>query len=600
MTRSNTDSAPTVGLAWSLESYFPGPDSEQFHSFIERLDVELSSLSNKLEDGLTHVPDIADALLSHEAICAKLQHLWSYSYCIRGEMPGPASQRTFEIHLRLDGVSKEIGMKMSAALRALDDASFSSLMDHAELAEVQEHLRTMRGGPASHLSAEATRLADELAVDGLYAWSKLAQDILGQITLSVENADGSCQSVPFAKRYDAFWSHDAHLRHASYAAYRGALREQETVLSAALNGIVGARSTLMRWRGADPLEDAARRMRIKPATIKTMIDVLYAGRGPLLSYLECKRANLGQSVLEMPDRWAPVGEFLEVEPAHLIDHVVKALACSNPQVADAVRRFGASRWIDVRPGPDRPALPFCVDSPLNGEPRVMLTNAGGLTSQVIAAHELGHAFHFDAMGKLRPWLRDSPLPLMETASTVNEHLFRAGLEKTSSNPAEQLAVMGASLDAAVNYFLRTPRDFETELAIYRERASGPLDADGLRRICRASHDRWFGDVFAPDGDEYAWVMMLGFPAYSDFFNFPYTFGYGLSLHIADELESGGEAAFARYRRFLTMTGSAPVEDCVEHALGYDVTSPDFWQEAIVKLTRRVVLFRELSTTGAAA
>jgi oligoendopeptidase F len=220
----------------------------------------------------------------------------------------------------------------------------------------------------------------------------------------------------------------------------------------------------------------------------------------------------------------------------------------------------------------------------------MLTTAGGLMSQVIAAHELGHAYHFEAMGQTRFWRRKSPMPLMETASNVAEHLFRRGVAIQATRADQRLAVRASSLDAAVNYLLRTPRDFEVELSLYELRERGPFDPAALKALCRTMHQRWFSDAFAPDGDEFSWTTMLAFPADSVFFNFPYTFGYALSLRIADHLQSGGDAALERYLEFLRSTGSLPVEECVAQIFGFDVTSAAFWNETVDKIAEEVEAF----------
>ena len=91
-----------------------------------------------------------------------------------------------------------------------------------------------------------------------------------------------------------------------------------------------------------------------------------------------------------------------------------------------------------------------------------------------------------------------------------------------------------------------------------------------------------------------WVSKLHFYiAGWPFYNFPYTFGYLLSLGIyrlSEELDNFPD----RVREFLIATGSREAEVAVSEAFGEDLTDPTFWQRSLEVVEDRVNQFLELA------
>src|SRR5690606_37284682 len=98
-------------------------------------------------------------------------------------------------------------------------------------------------------------------------------------------------------------------------------------------------------------------------------------------------------------------------------------------------------------------------------------------------------------------------------------------------------------------------------------------------------DGWYGGF---------WISKLHFYISGwPFYNFPYTFGYLLSLGIyrlRDQLEEFP----ARIRDFLIATGSQQAEEAVEAAFGQNLREPEFWNGSLDIVEQRVHQFLELS------
>jgi oligoendopeptidase F len=92
-----------------------------------------------------------------------------------------------------------------------------------------------------------------------------------------------------------------------------------------------------------------------------------------------------------------------------------------------------------------------------------------------------------------------------------------------------------------------------------------------------------------------WVSKLHFYITSlPFYNFPYTFGYLLSLGVYALGKQSGKDFPEQYRRLLLATGSQDAEDAVQSSIGYDLRKPDFWKLSLNIVADRVVRFKELA------
>ena len=90
--------------------------------------------------------------------------------------------------------------------------------------------------------------------------------------------------------------------------------------------------------------------------------------------------------------------------------------------------------------PDKAAVAFCAGFPLTEESRVFLTYDGSMTSILTLAHELGHAFHNEAMKSADPFNRQYGMTTAETASTFTEMIVLDAAIKQTENADEKLSL----------------------------------------------------------------------------------------------------------------------------------------------------------------
>jgi oligoendopeptidase F len=123
------------------------------------------------------------------------------------------------------------------------------------------------------------------------------------------------------------------------------------------------------------------------------------------------------------------------------------------------------------------------------------------------------------------------------------------------------------------YLINIPMRYEFEKAFYTERATGEVPVSRLSELMSETQRQIYGDTLLADGtDPMFWAYKMHFHITGvSFYNFPYVFGYLLS-----------QALFARFKEVARKT------------LGADLTSPDFWAEAIRAIEPTLAEYERLS------
>jgi oligoendopeptidase F len=92
-----------------------------------------------------------------------------------------------------------------------------------------------------------------------------------------------------------------------------------------------------------------------------------------------------------------------------------------------------------------------------------------------------------------------------------------------------------------------------------------------------------------------WVSKLHFYITGwPFYNFPYTFGYLLSLGAYAVGREAGPDFPEQYRRLLMATGCCDAEEAVQSTLGFDLRQPTFWHKSLDLIAERVRTFTALA------
>jgi oligoendopeptidase F len=194
------------------------------------------------------------------------------------------------------------------------------------------------------------------------------------------------------------------------------------------------------------------------------------------------------------------------------------------------------------------------------------------------AHELGHAYHNLARANRTYIQRQTPMTLAETASNFCEIMMRdAAL--SSAPPAEELAIIEASLQDACQVVVDITSRYLFEKAVFERRQARELAVEELNAIMMESQRATYGAGL--DSDQLHPYMWAAKPHYygAIFYNFPYMFGLLFSLGLYARYQETPETFLADYDDLLSATGMA---DAATLAARYDIDlhDPAFWRSSL--------------------
>lgn len=571
---------------WDLSSWFTdfGAAFDRWLDEIAARLVELDARAEALEPLDADTAETWEALLlAIEDVSTALQHASAYASAraatdVTDEAAQAATARIASLTAVVDGVEAPV----VAGLGAADTAAFEALVSRPALDGAQFWLRRWRQRAARALGPARERLAADLGVDGLHAWARLYRQVTSAMSFEIDG-----EQVPLAWLRSELYRPDADRRAKALAGASAALASRSTVLTAALNGISGARLTLDRHRGvSDPLDEALFESAIDRETLDVMMGVVDERAEIARRYLRLKARLFETDALAWSDLRAP----LDVGPRAAVDWPVAqelvehAFGRYHRDLAAFARQMFAAGHVEAEPRTGKRPGAFCTRSFHAGESRVYMSFTGFGSDVRTLAHELGHAWHNHVMRDLRTWARQYPMTLAETASIVAETLVSdAQLDAPDTPDAERLALLDARLGQAAIYLLDIPTRLAFERAYYAERARGEVSTDRACALMARAQREVFGDALDPGGVfPWYWAEKLHFfLSGRRFYNFPYTFGYLFGQGVLARARAVGTEAFhPTYVELLRQTGRGTVEEVARAALGVELGERGFWSAAL--------------------
>ena len=594
----------TWGVRWDLGSFFPAFDGPEMKAFKKKLDSDIRALgvrASKLGPlGPKTAPAWEKVLLAAEGCEARLMHLGFYLSCLEA---AHSDKEEYSIEKgRFSALEAEFQKTDAEVLRGLKGASerdFKAFLQREALASAAYAVRRARERARHTMSAEEERLAADLGVDGLQAWSRLYDKVSGKLSFEMEVPGGKTVRKPISEWRALMGSADRRVGRAAFEGGNRAWASVEDVCAAALNAIAGTRLTLYKRRGMrhfldKPLHQAGMSLR----TLEAMYEAVRSEIELPREVFRAKGAALGRPGVAWFEREAPLPlkwksrlTWREGE-----DMVGRAFEAAYPGLAEYYRDALRKRWIESEAcGGKRPGA-FCDSSPVNGEQRVFMTFNGALRDVSTIAHEVGHAWHGHLLKEMRPFAQKYPATLAETASVFSEGILAEGLARDEGLPPDaRLQLLDADLCSAAVFLLDITVRFEFEKAFHEERARGEVPVSRLKELMASKQREVWGSALEPGGeDPLFWASKLHFyVADVCFYNFPYTVGFLLSRALLAMFREQGPSFLPKYEEFLRLTGSGTLEEVVRRGLGADAGRPAFWAASIRSLREPLASYRKL-------
>jgi oligoendopeptidase F len=581
----------TTKMNWDLSSYFPEFNGSEMRDFKDRLKKDIESIKERaaslssLND--SNQTEWEELLLMNENLLKRFSHISSYTGCLSACDANNEAYLKEEAQLAVMGAEfSKLKIEILRSIKDAPDELFDSFIDRDNLKDAFHYLKRIRDESQMKMTPDKEMLATDLGVDGIGAWGRLYDTVTGKMEFEMKYPDGSTKRHPISQRRSLLENPDRRIRREAFYGGNEAWRGVEDVLAAALNAISGTRLTLNRYRGIDHFLDVALfQSSITREALDSMIEAIFSELEVPRQILRLKAKTMNTERIA----WYDLGAPLEIAGMDGISWergkslVVDSFSRTYPKLGEFVQMVFDSSWVEWEPRSGKRPGGFCTGSLLNNESRIFMTFNDSIGDVLTLAHEAGHAFHSHVMRDLRPYARNYPMTLAESASTFGEMILTNALIEDQSMSSELKALM---LDTEINhgaiYLMDIPVRYEFEKSLYEERSNGEMSVNELKSLMVETQRRIFGEVLEEgDEDPYFWASKLHFYITGiTFYNFPYTFGYLLSRGLYSLFQKEGRDFLLRHQKFLRTTGSDNAVKVARHSLGCDLEKPDFWVDAI--------------------
>ena len=578
---------------WDLTVFYKDFDDPEFKDDLARLPKEIDAFTAAIaapaED---EVKKLVSLVHQEEALSNLFERL----------------SLMIELTLSVDANNKAANAAMAPLMRAVMGSSLASNAFSRYLASLENLDAIIDADDELKARAFALREAAEdakhqlpealekpvlkMQLSGGEAFSHLRDKL--DATLLVDY-DG--KQIPLSAVRALAYDGDADTRRRAYEAELASYKKIELPMSFCLNNIKAEGETMAALKGYKGVLDMAlAHSRMDEKTLEAMWTAIREALPEVREYFKAKGRLLGhENGLPFYDLFAPVGQSTRtytVEEARALLLDLFGKFC--PEMGEMMRTAFDEGWIDMYPREGKSGGAFCSGYYAKNISRVMTNFAGSASDVSTLAHELGHAFNNRMLHHKPIMMTETPMPLAETASTFNETLLISQLLKTAT-PEEELTLLDSCLTEQTQTMVDIYSRFLFEQKVVAAQADHALDVDELKETMLWAQEQSYGDGLDPEyRHPYMWACKSHY--YSTgvhFYNFPYAFGGLFARGLYARYEKEGEAFVPVYCDLLSRFGSDTIAN-VTASVGIDVTTPDFWREAVESVLVQVRRFVELA------
>ena len=593
----------TFPLVWDLDSLAPNPERAEFQDDFQQLADELESLATaagQLDELSTEsAGSWANLLQRWEQVLARLSGMHAHVGCHAAADASNACFQQWEARLAaVEPLRQRIGSALETRVgHATEESIDAACAADAGLAEVRFYLDELKLKSQLRFPEELEDLASELAVDGLHAWGRLYDRVSGSLRIPIQVKGEITERSPGQVHFD---SADRGVRENNFHAADKAWSTIGDVCAESINHIAGSRLTrYRRLELKDHLDAPLIYNRMQRKTLETMWSVIAERKSVLLKYFEAKARLIGVDKLSWFDQQAPLpqaAQSSELTYDRACETIIDTFTGFSGDFGEFARMALKEGWIEAENRTGKRQGGFCTGYPLQKQSRIFMTYTNSPDSMSTLAHELGHAYHSWVLRDQPLLLQDYPMNLAETASTFAEAVLgQQRLEMAESN-AERLVIYDNLLSDSVAFLMNIHARFIFEDRFHQERVRGEVSRSRLSDLMLEAQKEAYLDGLADDGwNSNFWISKLHFYISElPFYNFPYTFGYLLSLGVYAVSKDFGDEFPDRYRRLLLATGCEMAETAVQSTLGHDLAERSFWDRSLDVVEQRVGEFLTLA------
>lgn len=486
---------------------------------------------------------------------------------------------------KIETIFKKWLLKLENLEGLIEDSEF--------LKEFRFHLLEQRTQASRLLDEETESLISKLRQNGSTSWARLQSLLTSTVAVDYEGKEITLSQVRNLATED-----DAKVRKNAYFAELKAYKKIDQAVAFSLNSIKGEVNTLSEKRGfASPLDQALELSRMSRATLDAMISAMEEYFDVFRSYLKRKAKLLGHSNgLPFYDLFAPIGNVSQtftVEEAR--DYILKNFKTFNNRLYEMAKKAFAQGWIDFFPKKGKVGGAFCSNIHSIKESRVLTNFKGSFGDVITLAHELGHAYHGEAIFTESILNADYTMPVAETASTFCETIVNKAALKDAVSKEEKVFLLESSIQDYTQVIVDIMSRFYFERSVFEGRKTTVYDELELSQLMLDAQRKTYGDGLDENFlHPYMWLCKSHY--YSgglSYYNFPYAFGLLFAKGLYSAYLNNPETFVPLYDSLLSATGKNTVEAAAKIA-NIDVSKKEFWISSLELLKADIEEFLKLT------
>ncbi len=569
-------------LDWDLDNLLEGAATspKEFHLYLDDVEEKINNFNFEIPEMFTPYQEIMDRLTEAGNVTA----------CLTGidTSDGDATQLEARVSSLYANFNK-IGLKLDEILLKMSDEEFTSITD--TLGDIRYYIEDRRKAAKDKMTTEKEILVGDLSTSGLHGLMTLYFTYMGELEFKMAE-----KKLNLSQLENLFGNENRDVRISSLDALENELAKRENIFGQLLNNIVDIRLQTYKARGWDDyLQETLTKNRMSRETLDSMWEAVAKNKAPLVRYLKAKAQLIGEKQPTYADSRASVGKSNETKISYeqSAKTIIDLFSSVSPIMGDFAKRAMTENWVSASVSEKKRAGGFCAEMPLSKESRILMTYSPGLRSQGTLAHELGHAFHNEALKDLPAMRRKLPINLAETASTMCEMMVHDNAIRNAKTDKEKLFLLDAKLTQYISFNMDLHSRFLFDCAFHEKRKEGFIAPHEISEMMVEAQKEGYAGAF----DSYLphfWAYKMHFYLTDEpFYNWAYTFGYLFSLGVYEHLRESGDFE-QKYIALLKDTGAMNVDELAKKHLGVDLTRIDFWQGAIDRLNRDIEEFLKLA------
>ena len=573
-------------VGWDLADLYASADDERIDSDVSQAETDAAAFRERHHGKVAGLDaaGLASAVTELERIESSVVRALTYAHLHFATNMADPARGALVARLGEKAASLETQLLFfPLEWAAVDDEAAEALLADAALDDWRHHLRGLRKFRPYLLSEPEEKIVTEKTVSGVAAWSRLYEEQLGALRVSLDDEEQSLE-VAMSLLYE----HKRETRREAAEAITEALGPGLRTRTYVFNTILQDKSIDDRLRGY-PTWISSRNLSNETTdeAVEALVEAATSRYDVAQRYYRLKAKLLGLDRLDHYDRFAPVSEDTEKTPWEEAQRiVVEAYSEFSDEAGSVVARFFDDSWIDAPVRPDKRTGAFCATTVPGVHPYILMNYTGDRRSILTLAHELGHGLHGVLSQPLGLFNSSTPLTTAETASVFGEALTFDRLLAEEDDPRRRLDLLTGRIEDAIATTFRQIAMNRFEHAAHTERREqGEIASDRIAELWLEAQKALFGDSVGLDGYEPWWSYIPHFTG-SPGYVYAYAYGYLFSLAIYRRYVQEGDSMVEPYLDLLRAGGSRTPEELAE-LVGLDLTDPAIWASGIDALAEEL-------------